>query len=82
VVRGEQAVRGIVGEPAAGIALATVVFKAVPEAEIAAPLEAALASTVAALDPAAAAGLPAWEVRGGAVVREAEAAVVAEDNLT
>jgi hypothetical protein len=40
-----------------------------------------------ALDPAAAAELPAWEVlgavvRGGAVVREAEAAVVAEDNLT
>jgi hypothetical protein len=81
VVRGEQVVRGIVGEPAAGIALATVVFKAVPEAEIAAPLEAALASTVAALDPAAAAELPAWvAVVRGAVVREA--AAVAEDNLT
>ena len=78
--RGEQAVRGIVGEPAAGIALATVAFKAVPGVEIAAPLEAALASTVTALDPAATAELPAWEVRGVAVVRAAAAAV--GDNLT
>ena len=77
--------RGIVGEPAAvlavGTVLATAVFRVVPGVEIAVPLEAALASTVAALDPAAAAELPVWEVRGAVVVRGAAAAVVG-DNLT
>ena len=72
--------RGIVGEPAEGTALATVAFKAVRGVEIAVHLEAALASTVKALDPAAAVDHPAWEVRGAVVVRGA--AAVGGDNLT
>jgi hypothetical protein len=92
-VREEWAVRAIVGERAIArlavrviglavaeeIALVIVVFQAVPGVEIAARLEAALASTAVALDPAAAGGLPALEVRE-AVVRGAVA--VAGDNLT
>jgi hypothetical protein len=65
----------------AGIALATVVFKAVPGVEIAARLEAALASTAVALDPAAAAGLPALEVREAVVAVVRGAVAVAGDNL-